>query len=306
MRDVVIVGGGPAGLSAALLLGRCGRRVLLVDAGEPRNAASRGLHGFLTRDGIDPQELRRLGREQLVAYPSVELRDGKVARIARVAGGFAVEIADGTVERSRLILLATGRTDSVPTKPGFREFYGRGVYHCPFCDAWEHRGGAFVVYGRGGGVAELALGLLTWSPRVTVCADGAPGWNREWAARLAANGIAVRTEPLERLAGGEGRAREVVFAGGARLACEAVFFCSASEQRSALPEALGCSFHADHSVRCDGYAARGVPGLFVAGNVRGGLHLAIMAAAEGADAAIAINEVLLERGAERAPTGGGR
>lgn len=293
MYDVIIVGGGPAGLSAALLLGRCRRTALVIDAGEPRNAASQGLHGFLSRDGVKPLELRRLGRADVARYPDIEFRTGRVARVRRHEDRFEVSLADGRQERSILLLLATGRTDALPEKPGFREYYGRGVHHCPFCDAWEHRDGLIVAYGREIGTLELARELRTWSDRVVLCTDGPPDWPQIGDAAPA--GIQVVASRVESLGGDAFRLRTVRFLDRPPLECTALFFCGPCGQRSSLPEALGCALDENGAVVCDGYAARGVPGLFVAGNVRGGLHLAIMAAAEGADAAIAMNDVLLAR-----------
>lgn len=301
--DVVIVGGGPAGLSAALLLGRCRRTALVVDAGEPRNAASQGLHGFLSRDGVKPLELRRLGRADVAQYPDIELRNGRVAGVGRHEDHFVVSLADGQKARSLLLLLATGRTDALPDKPGFREYYGRGVHHCPFCDAWEHRDGVIVAYGRDADAAELARELRTWTDRVVLCSDGPPEWPR--SVDPAAAGVEIVASPVQRLGGDAFRLRHVQFLDRPPLECGALFFSGPCEQRSSLPEELGCVLDADGAVLCDGYAARGVPGLFVAGNVRGGLHLAIMAAAEGADAAIAMNEVLLARQVPRVRTGSG-
>ena len=289
--DVIIVGGGPAGLSAALLLGRCRRRVLLVDSEEPRNAASRALHGFLTRDGISPHALRRLGREQLGEYPSVTLRIAQATEIKREAAGFKMQTRDGACARGRILLLATGRLDLVPGKPGFRTFYGRGVYHCPYCDGWEHRDQKLGVYGGGTRAAELALELLTWSREVTIYSDGRPTWTEEFSNRLVSAGIRVVTWTISELAGGE-TLQSVCFEAWDPLPCDALFFCEDCPQKSTLPEKLGCVLDGDGAVRCDAFAATGVDGLYVAGNVRGGVHLAIIAAAEGAEAALAINDAL--------------
>jgi thioredoxin reductase len=294
MYDAIIIGGGPAGLNAALILGRCRRTVLLLDSGNPRNGASRALHGFLSRDGTSPHELRRLGREQLAAYPSVELRDELVIDAQRHETGFEVFTAAGVRERSRFLLLATGRADAVPDKPGFRDFYGRGVFHCPYCDGWENRDRPLVLYGKDHAAVDLALELLTWSDDLTVCTDGRPEWNAEDATALEQNQIRVRPEEITALEGNEGVLTRIRFATGETLKCTALFFCSDCLQRSSLPERLGCSFDCDGAVECDGHAATRVPGLYVAGNVRGGLHLAIAAAAEGAEAAVNLNDALLE------------
>jgi thioredoxin reductase len=136
MFDVIIVGAGPAGLSAALVLGRCRRRVLVCDSGEPRNAASHGLHGFITRDGIKPKEFLRIGREELTQYETVELRDATVVAASREDDGFEVTLAGGERIASRKLLLATGVVDELPELEGLDQFYGRSVFHCPYCDGW--------------------------------------------------------------------------------------------------------------------------------------------------------------------------
>jgi thioredoxin reductase len=296
-RDVCIIGGGPAGLSAALVLGRCRREVLVVDSGKPRNGASRALHGFLSRDGTSPLELRGLGREQLKTYRTVELRqDVVVTSVERRDDRFVLTTSDGRRPSSRILLLATGREDLIPTKHGFREYYGRGVYHCPHCDGWEHRDEPLVVYGNGESGFDLALTLLVWSRNVTVCTDGPATFSAAQGDRLKANGVGWREEEVRELRGDDAaEVAAVVFANGRELECAAVFFCSDCRQRSRIPESLGCRLDAEGSVLCDGHAATNVPGLFVAGNVRGGIHLAIVAAAEGAEAALAINRTLHEQ-----------
>ncbi|MFT3784142.1 MAG: NAD(P)/FAD-dependent oxidoreductase [Nibricoccus sp.] len=288
--DVIIVGAGPAGLSAALILGRCCRNVLVLDSNEPRNAVSRGLHGYLTRDGIGPYDLRAAGRAEIARYPSVCLREGKVIEVTREPDGFRVATAEAS-ECSRILLLATGRIDPLPQIPGFREFYGRGVYHCPYCDGWEHRDQSLVVFGGGASGASMAEELLTWSRRVAICTNGERCANGGEGLRVP-EGVQVEDEPIKQLHGTETGLAEICFASGKIISCDALFFCSSCTQRSELPERLGCRFDADLSVLCENHTAAGVPGLFIAGNVRGGVHLAITAAAEGAEAAIAINDAL--------------
>jgi thioredoxin reductase len=296
MHDVGIIGAGPAGLNAALLLGRCRRDVVLIDSGHPRNAASRGLHGFLSRDGIPPLELRELGRKELTSYPTLQFRNETITGVQRRGGCFILSSEQDTQTEVRMLLLATGRADLIPARTGFAALYGRGVYHCPLCDGWEHRGEPLIAYGRGASAFELALTLLTWSRQVTLCSDGACALDGTQRQRLAANHIAVvETEVSELHAGGTGFLDAVRLANGARVPCRALFFVSETPQRTSLPENLGCTFDESGGVVCHGHAATNVPGLFVAGNVRCGIHLAITAAAEGAEAAIAINEALLER-----------
>ena len=167
MFDVIIVGAGPAGLSAALILGRCRRKVLVCDAGHPRNAASRALHGYLTRDGIEPAELLRIGREQLSPYKTVQMRSGEVTDARRAGKGFEITVNDEAIA-SRKLLLATGVVDHLPDIEGLKPLYGRSVFHCPYCDGWEQRDQPIAIYGREDRGAGLALELTGWSRDLVV------------------------------------------------------------------------------------------------------------------------------------------
>ena len=291
MYDAIIVGGGPAGLSAALVLGRCRRRVLVCDAGKPRNAASRGVHGFLTRDGVLPDELRRLGRQQLEPY-GVELASRQAVDAKAEPGGFAVTLDDGRRLRCRKLLIATGVVDQVPDIPGVHEMYGRSVFHCPYCDGWELRDQPVAVYGRRLDAANLALGLTNWTRDVVLLTDGPSRMNRQRHDRLARNGIGLREEPVERFEGRDGMLERVVFRKGESLARRGLFFRTAQYQRAALAEKLGCEFNHKGTVRTDRLSATCVPGLYCAGDASEDVQLAIVAAAEGAKAAFAIDQVL--------------
>ena len=293
MLDVVIVGAGPAGLSAALLLGRCRRRVLVCDAGEPRNAASSALHGFLSRDGIAPRELLRIGREQLSPYDTVELIQAEAVDVRRLEQHFEVTLHDGSRRVSRMLLLATGVVDELPAIPGVEAFYGRSVFHCPYCDGWEHRDQPWAVYGPGDQAAELALELTRWTGDLTLCTGGPEGLSDQNRERLARAGIRVHTGVIAGLEGFDGCLESVVLAGGRKVACRALFFRSEFRQRSALAERLGCTFTKRGAVETGSYQTTEVPGLFVAGDASRKVQLAIVAAAEGAEAAFAINSALL-------------
>src|SRR5436190_2487856 len=198
LYDVIIVGGGPAGLSAATILGRARRRVILFDDGRYRNHASRGVHGFLTRDGVHPAELRRIAREQLERY-DVEIRCARVAAVAICARGFQLTLDDGAGLECRRLLLATGVEDEVPDIPGVDRFYGNGVFHCPYCDGWEVRDQALVAYGKA--AAGLAASLRGWSSDVVLCTGGPATVKPAEAARLERLGVPVERRPIARLEG---------------------------------------------------------------------------------------------------------
>lgn len=307
--DVVIVGGGPAGLSAALILGRSCRRVLVCDAGVPRNRASRSLHGFLSRDGVDPAEMRRIAREQLRPYDGVALRDVAVTSAVAEDSGFRVTLADGSAVRGRTLLIATGVLDHLPEVEGFAAIYGVSAFHCPYCDGWEFRDRPLAVYAperRGFG---LALELLGWSPSVTLCTDGPVALDASERAALAAAGIATRAERVTRFEHRQGEVERVVFESGAPLACAAVFFDLGEAQACDLAHDLGCGLTPKGALATRGKGATDTPGLYVAGDADQGAQLAIIAAAEGAQVAIVINAALMEedraRPMERSNAGAG-
>lgn len=299
--DVIIVGGGPAGLSAALVLGRCRRNVLVIDAGKPRNAAAKVMHGFLSRDGESPHEMAKIARRQIEAYDGVKFRDGEVVKAERGQELFTVTLEDGTRYTSRILLLATGIEDEIPPLKNIRQFWGASVHLCPYCHGWEVRDQKIVVYGHGVEGAEFAYEMLGWSNDLVYCTDGPANLPEEHAAKLEHMGVAVDEEPIEQLEGEGDQIRGVRFKSGRFLECGALFFSSSQRQCSSLARQLGCALDEDGALieHC-GTAASGVPGLYVAGNTSTGLQLVIMAAAEGTQAAFKINQSLIETDVERA------
>src|SRR5258708_5745940 len=293
MYDVIIIGAGPAGLSAALVLGRCRRRVLVCDTGNPRNAAALAIHGFLTRDGIPPQELLRIAREQMKQYDTVELRDIEVTSAECRDARFHVTLADGSELDSRKLLIATGVRDRVPEIPGFRELYGKSVFHCPYCDGWEVRDQPLAVYGRGARGLGLSLELTGWSRDLVLCTDGPTEIAPDDLARLDRHGVRVREDRLVRLEGHD-RLERLVFATGDPLDRRALFFTTGQAQQSELATRLGCEMNDKGTVRTGKYEATHLPGLFVAGDASRAVQWVVVAASEGAEAAFAINCGLLE------------
>jgi thioredoxin reductase len=292
--DCIVVGAGPAGLSGALMLGRCRRSVLVCDAGEPRNARSAELHGYLTRDGMEPGEFLRLARQDLARYPSVEFHRGEVIEARRTSGGFGVVCSGGLRLTARTLLLATGVVDEIPEIEGFQALYGTSVHHCPYCDAWEWREQPLAVYGRAEPGTALALGLTAWSDDIVLCTDGPGGLSEEEEQQLDLAGIAVREDRLLRLEGCDGRLERVVFAQGDPLPRRALFFCGGQHQRSQLAARLGADFNAKGTVDTGSCEVTNVPGLYVAGDASREAQFVIVAAAEGTQAGMAINQALLK------------
>jgi thioredoxin reductase len=290
--DVVIAGAGPAGLSAALVLGRACRRVLLCDTGTPRSWASKRMHAYLSRDGVAPDRFRERARREVLAYPDVRFAPLEVTGAARRAGGFDVTLGDGSRRRARKLLIATGVFDEMPRIPGIDELFGRSVFQCPYCDGWEFRNRRIAVYGRRRRGLEMARAMICWARDIVLCTDGPAGYTAVERRALARNGIRVEERRIERLDGRRGALRAVVFRNGDRLSRDALFFDTPSRGQSTLAQSLGCRFDRTGHVACGEYEATSVPGVFVAGNIIRDVQLSIVAAAEGARAAFGINRAL--------------
>lgn len=296
MYDVVIVGAGPAGLSAALVLGRCRRSVLVCDNGHPRNEASQGIHGYLTRDGIHPREFLRIGRDELRQYTTVELRDVTVsaAECDEKRRRFAVTLETGEQIESRKLLIATGVRDKLPDVEGMRELFGKSVFHCPYCDGWELRDERIAIYGNGEKGYGLSLEMTAWSRDLLLCTDGPADIDNEKRARLARNGVALREDRVQRLEGEDGVLRRILFESGAPEECRALFFTTGQYQHSPLAIQLGCEFNDKGTVRTGKYESTHLHGLYVCGDASRAVQWVVVAASEGAEAAFAINTDLIK------------
>ena len=304
--DVVIAGAGPAGLSAALILARARRSVLVCDTKRPRSWASRGMHGFLTRENIAPRRFLKLAREQLKPYRNVRLRVAEVTRAERdLTGGFRLTIAHKTI-RSRKFLIATGLVDILPPIDGVEEYFGKSVFQCPYCDGWEMRDKPVAVYGKRERGFELARAMTAWTRDIVICSDGPSGLSHRQRTELDRNGIAVEEERISRLEGNRGTLKRIVFESGRTLARRSMFFDLPTRGHSNLAESLGCQLTRHGRIKCGQYEATNVEGAFIAGNVIDDVQLAIVAAAEGARAAFGINRALTREDFQRRASGAGK
>ena len=289
--DVIIVGGGPAGLSAALVLGRCRRKVLVCDAGNPRNARSQAMHGFLSRDGTNPSEFLAMAREEVKGY-GVELCEGTVMGVCAVDAGFEIQLLDGERFRGRKLLLATGVVDRIPTIQGLDLLYGKSVHHCPYCDGWEYSDAPIAVYGSGHAGVGLAMGMKTWTNDIVLCSNGPAKLHARDREKLARFGIDVIEKCISRVEGTGGKLDRIVFDDGSSISRRAIFFSTGNVQRSELPAALGCHVTNKGAVKTTRGQRSSVPGVWVCGDASEDTQYVIVAAAEGAKAAMGVNKEL--------------
>jgi thioredoxin reductase len=296
--DCIIVGGGSAGLSAGLVLGRARRRTLLVDAGKQSNLDARGIGGLLGHDGRPPAELYAMGRRELAAYPSVEIRDAEVLGGKRIGGAFELELHDGRHELTRRVLLATGMEYRLPDLPGLAALWGRSVFHCPFCHGWEVRDRPLAVLARGARGVHSTLLLRAWSDDVVLLTDGPSELEADDRDRLDAAGVAIEERAVVELVGRDGELSAVVFADGARLARRGLLVAAALHQRSALAEQLGAAAAGPGPVACNSVAVDPLcrttaPGVFAGGDVSTQMPQVAAAIAAGSLAATAVVQSLL-------------
>lgn len=293
MLDVIIVGGSSAGLSAALVLGRSRRNVVVFDDGKPCNRFSHASHGFLTRDGVPPHELLQIAREQLRPYTTVEIRADTVSRILPIDGGFNVETASGNAVTARKVLLATGIKDILPPVTGMEQFWGSSVFHCPYCDGWEVRDQPIVVYGGGETAFHKTMLLWNWSPNLTLCTGGEGEIPAEKRALFEKNGITTIETPVSHVEGQDGQVDQIVFIDGTTLNCKAIFIQPAFEHRTPFAQDLGCTLTPQNYIQVDVLGHTSVPGVHAAGDLTAQMRSVALAVAQGSSAGAGINYDLI-------------
>lgn len=292
--DVLVIGGGPAGLSAALALGRSRRRVLVAADGPTRNAPATAAHNVFTRDGTPPADLVRIGIEQLAPYDVTVRREWAVDAV-RTERGVAVTFAGGDRVEARGLVLATGVRDVLPAVPGMAERWGRSVFHCPYCHGWEVAGQPLALYAQGERAQHLCRLLRGWTDDLVLFTDGPSGLSDDERARIERNGIAVREERVARLDGAGTDLEAVVLANGEVVSRRGLFVAPPQEQRSDLAHRLGCPLTADGRVEAGMAGRTPVPGVFVAGDAAPGMQSVVAAMASGTMAGAVLNFDLLEQ-----------
>lgn len=291
--DCIVVGGGAAGLSGAMVLGRARRRTLVVDAGRQSNLPAHGVGGLLGHDGRPPSELYAAGRKELTAYPSVELRKGEVVGGEIVDGLFRLEMAGGSTEVAKRVLLATGMDYHYAHVPGIEPLWGRSVFHCPFCHGWEVRDLTLGVLDAGPMAAHRALLLRAWSDDVTLLTGGPAEIEAADRESLKAAGVAIDERPLVRLIAEGHDLTAVEFESGVVEPYRGLLIGVTLHQRSALATQLGAKFAAANPVAVDAVEVdqmlqTTVPGMFAAGDIAPGMPSVANSISSGSRAAAAI------------------
>ncbi len=298
LYDCIVIGAGPAGLSASLFLARYLRRTLTFHHNSPRNEYAHGIHGFLGHHGIRPEELLARGRDEVTTHGGliIEACVNTVEKISSERFRVVAGAAQRTFEAKRL-LLATGLRDLTPDCPGFREFYGSSVHHCPDCDGYEVKDKRVAVLARGDNSAAFTANLLTWTRHITLLTDESEISSQD-RAKLARLDVAVRTEAVVALEGDTStqQLQRVLFAEGEPLECDALFFNLGTELATNFHETLGCRLDPECGLLwVDDTQQTSVEGVYAAGDITPRSQLAIVAAAEGAMAAIQIHRSLIPK-----------
>lgn len=292
INDVIIIGGGPAGLNASVVLGRCRRKVLLFDTGQQRNLHSDGMHNYLTRDNILPADFLKIARREVKKY-GIAVHPLEIVHAEKLKTGiFLVRDKKGRNYYSKKLLIATGLSDRIPRVKGIESFYGKSVFHCPYCDGWEVKDRKIGVYARNKNGFELALSLKTWSKQITLYTDGRNYLKPSELEKLLKKNIRVISQKIKMLEGKNGQLMHIIFLNNKKESCNALFFANGYDPQFEIPRILGCRMSKKNVVITNRLQQTSVPGLYVAGDVSKDMHFVVVAAGEGAKAGVSINKEL--------------
>ncbi len=292
LLDVLIIGGGPAGLNAALVLGRARKNVVVIDDETPRNWVTRETHGFVTRDGASPREFRKAAKDQIAAYPSVQFASDTATAITGSDGDFVVKTTQGASYRTKKILFAVGKKDLPLDINGLTEVYGKSAFVCPYCDGWELRDQSLVIIVSGDKALHMAKVITGWTDRYTICTNGSDSLTDEQREELEQHHVTVFDAPIQSINSEEGMVQQVVLNDGTAIPCTGVFFQPKLFTGSELPKAIGCEITESGTVIVDASGKTSVAGVYSAGDAASEMYQAITAASLGALSAVSINNEL--------------
>ncbi|MCR8641113.1 NAD(P)/FAD-dependent oxidoreductase [Paenibacillus sp. N1-5-1-14] len=293
--DVVIIGGGPAGLSAALVLGRSMRQVVVIDAGQPRNAVTQASHGYLTRDGIHPLEFKRIAMEELHRYKSIQIVKGyaESAQISEYI--FTVKIKGGEVYNGRKLIVATGVQDHLPDIEGLKEAYGSTVFPCPYCDGYEHQDAAIALFGNGKGLKHYVPLIHHWNKDIVVFTNGRAELEEGLRAQMEARQIRIVEEPIGKLVVDEKQLQGVLLNSGEMVARTAGYIMDTGVKlHTSIPEKFGVQLDDKGHFATNSKGLTAVDGLYIIGDAKHLFNGLICAASDGYEAGEAINQLFIE------------
>lgn len=291
--DVLIIGGSYAGLSAALALGRALRQVVVLDSGQPCNRQTPHSHNFLTQDGSTPSAIAAVAREQVLAYPTVQLRQDAAVAATGENNSFTVTTASGTVLHARKLLFASGIRDIMPALPGFAECWGISAIHCPYCHGYEYREQPTGILANGDVAAEMGLLIRNWTNKLTIFTNGSATLQPEQRQRLADRGIAVEEAPVQQLGHQNGYLAHLDLADGRTVPLAALYARLPFEQHCALPQALGCAHSEMGYVAVDNFQKTSLPGIYAAGDATSPMRAVAAVVAAGMMAGAMLNRELI-------------
>lgn len=292
LYDCAVIGGGPAGLSAALVLGRARRTVLVIDDNKPRNAVTKASHGLLTRDGISPSQLKEIAIQELAAYPAVTFKKFKVERIMKVESIFFLETIEGERFTARKILFASGIKEELPKIKGIETLYGKSLFSCPYCDGWEIKSKKLAIISKHPTIYSMAKLIYNWSKDLIICTDGQEAVNPEKKQQLEQKGILIYSQKIERLIGEDGMLERIRFVDGTEVFAEGGFITPEWKPNSQLAKSLGCEIDEHGGLNTDSLGRTNVNHVYAAGDITTPSQI-VIAAGEGTKAAIGINSDLI-------------
>jgi thioredoxin reductase len=294
ISDCVIIGGGPAGLNATLVLGRARRRVILFDNNAPRNAVTKKSHGFITRDGVQHEEFRDIAHEELSKYPTVQVKNEKITKVKKLHEFlFEVTTEQENLFYSRKIILATGLKEILPTLTGVREHYGKSLFSCPYCDGWELRDRPLVLITENEYAFHMIKIIFNWSKDLVVCTNGKEILSIEQKNMLYKKGIEINERIISSLVGVNGQLEKILFLDGTEVERAGGFITPGWKLGSNLGKSLRCQLNSMGGINTDDYGRTSISHVYAAGDTSFiAPSQVIIAAAEGSRAAIGVNSDL--------------
>ncbi|MEH6943204.1 NAD(P)/FAD-dependent oxidoreductase [Bacillus sp. JJ722] len=286
--DCAVIGGGPAGMTASLVLGRARRKIILFDDNKPRNAVTKESHGFLTRDGVKPSELKKIAHEELSNYPTVILKKTEVVQISKKEKLFSIETIEGGVYSARKIIFATGIKEVLPNIEGMHSFYGKSIFSCPYCDGWELKDKVIAIISNHQAIFEMIKLVYNWSKNLIVCTDGSNTIRNEERNELERRGIRLFNQKMKQIVGNEGMVKAIKFVDDTEVSIEGGFITPEWVPTTSIAQSLGCELDEKDGLNTDALGRTNIEGVYAAGDVTTPSQV-IIAAGEGSKAAIGVN-----------------